>query len=137
MADRTVTRSIECDAPPKSLLETLRHPENIPRWAREFADKLEKRGGSMYTATKEGKLFNLRAFVELSSCSVGSLREIGPGEEGGAFIRILPCPGGGSVVVPVPLSATRDRVNEILGGELTNLVQLVAAVDDRNVSDKA
>lgn len=127
MSDRKVTQSIESDDPPESLLEILQHPENIPRWAPRFADTVEKDAGPTYTATKNGNAFRLRASVDLATCSVDYLREIAPGKEGGAFIRVLPRPGGGSVVVmtlPIPPTATRDSVSGILSEELSKLVEL-------------
>src|SRR5450631_2276530 len=64
----------------------------------------------------------------LDAGTVDYLREIAPGGEGGAYIRAIPRPGGGSVVVmtlPLLLDAERTAVAATLRDELNALVSLV------------
>jgi hypothetical protein len=73
--------------------------------------------------------------VSLESRAVDYLRQVAPGREGGAYIRVTPRLGGGSVIVmtlPVPPSADQTAVAATLTRELTALVEQVCAdVADR------
>ncbi|WP_293382947.1 SRPBCC family protein [Phenylobacterium sp.] len=125
---RTVTRAQELEAPEETVFDLLRDPRNIPRWAPNFADMVNLDPASpKYTAAKAGQTFALRLVIAPKARSVDYLREIAPGQEGGAFLRVLPRPGGGSVVVmtvPVPPDGDPENVGEVLRDELDRLAKL-------------
>jgi hypothetical protein len=55
--------------------------------------------------SKDGQVFSIRVEFERSHGIVDYVREIAPGQKGGAFLRVLPRPGGGSVaVMTLPVS---------------------------------
>jgi hypothetical protein len=65
--------------------------------------------------------------VSRDSRTVDYLRELAPGREGGAYIRAVPRPGGGSVVImTLPLLAGVDPADTaaILRDELDALAPL-------------
>ena len=127
MSDRTVTRSIESDVAPGVILSILMDPQMLPKWAPAFADMAEKDEKIGWRVTKDGRVFTLEIVVSRQSGTVDYLREIAPGKKGGAYVRVLPRPNGGSVVVmtlPVPQSTEIERVNALLSQELETLVRL-------------
>jgi hypothetical protein len=128
MAGRTITDSIETDAALAPLLALLENASAIPQWAPAFADHVTSQSDGRFTVTKGPNTFKLRVATERSSGCVDYLREMAPGVEGGAYIRVFPRPQGGSVIVmTVPLGPTSDAeaVGEELRRELENLVKLV------------
>jgi hypothetical protein len=127
MSNRTVTQTIEDDLEPDAILAVLMDPQLIPRWAPVFADEVERAGSDDWQMTKNGKTFVMQMAASASSRTVDYLREIAPGRRGGAYIRVLPRPGGGSVVVmtlPIPSDANAERVTSVLVEELKSLVDL-------------
>jgi len=129
MTARTVTQSMETDAPPQMVLNILQIASGIPRWAPAFADLSLPQPDGSYIVTKGSSTFRLRVAVERSSGCVDYLREMGPGVEGGAYIRPFPRPQGGSVIVmTVPLGPTSDAntVSEELLSELGQLAELIS-----------
>ncbi|MHB1582753.1 MAG: SRPBCC family protein [Acidimicrobiales bacterium] len=124
MDRRTETQSIESDAGPEAVVALLAQPSLIPEWAPAFADAVigEERPG--WRAIKDGREFDVRVVVNRDTRTVDYLREVAPGREGGAYIRVVPRPGGGSVVImtlplvagvdPADTSATlRDELNAL------------------------
>ena len=77
----------------------LTDPRRIPDWAPAFADLVTEYNQSGWRALKSGRTFALRVVMKQDAGTVDYLREIAPGREGGAYIRVIPRPGGGSVVV--------------------------------------
>ena len=70
----------------------------------------------------------MRVVTKLNAGTVDYLRKIAPGREGGAYMRAIPRPGGGSVVVmtlPLLPDAERTAVAATLRDELNALVSLV------------
>ncbi len=129
VAIRTVTRSIETDAEPGDLLDLLADGRRIPEWAPAFADRVERDGENGWRVTKDGSDFALEVVAGRSGGTVDYLREIAPGRKGGAYLRVLPRPGGGSVVVmtlPVVAGRTAEGVAAVLNEELPSLVRLAA-----------
>ena len=124
---RTVTQSAETDVQPDAMLAILMDPRNIPRWAPAFADAIEADGQNGWRVRKDGSAFSLQVVAAQSSRTVDYLREIVSGKQGGAYLRVLPRPGGGSVVVmtlPVPAGANAGTVSAILSQELEALIDL-------------
>lgn len=127
MAARTMTGAMETDAEPERILAILKDPGRIPEWASNFADRIEPAGNNAWTVTKDGAEFRIRVVVGDASRTVDYLRPVAPDREGGAFLRVLARPGGGSVVVmtlPVPPGADAGRVGVVLYQELEALVRL-------------
>ena len=99
----------------------------LPAWAPAFADAVTSEGGSRWRAVKDGRDFELRTAVNLDAGTVDYLREIAPGREGGAYLRVVPRPGGGSVVImtlPVQPGADPAAVASTLENELSALRNL-------------
>ena len=127
MADRTVTRAIETDVEADVILAILKDPRLIPRWAPAFADTVEVDTKNGWRVVKDDAAFSLELVISPSSRTVDYLREIAPGKRGGAYIRVLQRPGGGSVVVmtlPVAGGANVEAVTSVLTQELKQLVAL-------------
>ena len=130
MPDQNITRSIESDAAPSRILQILENPKRLPEWAPAFADKIERDRANQYKVTKNGAAFALEMSVERTSRTVDYVREIAPGQKGGAFIRVLPRPCGGSVVVmtlQLPANANPDQAAATLQQELPSLLRLLPA----------
>lgn len=126
----TVSSSIETDASPESVLQVLSNPRRIPEWAPGFADRVEANEGGCWSVTKGDKAFPLEVVVFGPARTVDYLREVSPGKKGGAFLRVLPRPRGGSVVVmtlPVPQGASTEETARILDEELQGLTKLCAS----------
>jgi hypothetical protein len=127
MPARTVTRSTETDREPDAILKVLMDPRRIPRWAPLFADAIEVDAQGGWQVSKDGSVFNLKVVIAQPSRTVDYLREVAPGKEGGAYLRVLQRPGGGSVVVmtlPIPAGVDAETVDRIINEELGNLVSL-------------
>jgi len=124
---RTVTRSIETEAAVDDVVAILRDAHKIPAWAPVFADSVEAEAEGRWRITKDGSSFEMEMVVEPSSRTIDYLREMGPGKKAGAYIRVLPRPGDGSVVVmtvPVAPGVEPKEVAEVLEQELSALVAL-------------
>jgi len=124
---RTVTQGAETDAQPDAMLAILMDPRHIPQWAPAFADAVEADGQDGWRVRKDGSAFPFKVVAAQSSRTVDYLREIASGKQGGAYLRVLPRPGGGSVVVmtlPVPAGVNAETVSEILSQELKALIDL-------------
>jgi hypothetical protein len=129
--DRTRTSSIETAADPLSVVVLLADASRIPGWAPAFADTVRCEHGPLWRAVKDGRDFAFRTAVKPDTGTVDYLREIAPGREGGAYLRVLPRPGGGSVVVmtlPVPPGADPAAVASTLDDELAALKDLAEGV---------
>lgn len=127
-AARTETQSIESRAPVTAVFALLGDPRRIPEWAPAFADEIHDDPYSEWQATKDGQVFALRVATNPDAGTVDYLRQVAPGQEGGAYLRIIPRPGGGSVItMTVPLLPGVDPANTAatLAGELAALVSLV------------
>jgi hypothetical protein len=125
---RTETRAIEANVDPTAVVAVLADGRRAPEWAPGFADQVEGDGQSGWTVTKDGERFGLRIVVDETAGTVDYLRAIAPGEEGGAYLRATPRPGGGSVVtinVPVGPNADAATVGATIEAELEAIVGLV------------
>ncbi len=128
MSRQTVTRAIESDIEPERIYSNLANAFLIPQWAPVFADKVDHADGNAFRVIKGSDVFNLQLIANESSLTVDYLRDMAGGKRGGAYIRVMPQPSGGSVIVmTVPLgpNATPDQVAEGLEQELEALIKLV------------
>ncbi len=126
--NRTETQSIESDAEPTAVVALLADPTRIPDWAPAFADAVTRDDHSDWLATKSGQGFTVRVVTQRDAGTVDYLREIAPGQEGGAFLRVVPRPGGGSVVImtlPLAPGAEQAATAATLRDELKALTNLV------------
>lgn len=124
---RTVTRSVETDPSPELVLQFLSDPQRIPQWASGFADRVDADGGGGWRVTKGDKTFSLEVVASVPAGTVDYLRQITPDQKGGAFLRVLPRPRGGCVIVmtlPVVPGATVEETTTILDQELQALTKL-------------
>jgi Polyketide cyclase / dehydrase and lipid transport len=125
---RTETQSIESVAEPDAVVAFLADPRHLPDWAPAFADTITEDATSGWKATKDGRDFSLRVRVNEDSHTVDYLRRTGPGREGGAFLRAVPRPGGGSVIVmtlPLLPDVEAADIAATLTNELNGLVRLL------------
>jgi hypothetical protein len=124
---RTVTDSIESRTDPAILVALLADPRRSPEWAPGFADAVTGDDHSGWRATKDGRDFTFRVVARPDAGTVDYLREIAPGAEAGAYIRVMPRPGGGSVVVmtlPVAPDVAPAATAAIVRDELAALVSV-------------
>lgn len=127
MTQQTETGSQESDAEPDRLFAVLADPMRLPQWAPGFADEVTGSAAAGWQRIKDGGTFPVRVAADPLRRTVDFLREVAPGRDGGAYLRILPRPLGGSVVVmtlPVPGGADPRAVAAILRDELARLVRL-------------
>jgi hypothetical protein len=130
MNPRSVTQSIEADVDPGTIFELLADPRYIPDWAPNFADEVTEDEGSGWRVRKNGEVFSIRIVAATATRTVDYLREIVPGREGGAYTRVVPRLGGGSVIVmtlPVPPGGDAEIVTAVLKDELAALARLSSA----------
>ena len=123
----TVTLGVEIQAEPDAVLALVRDAGRIPAWAPLFADQVVHEADDRWTASKDGRAFALRVAVNAEVRCVDYLRQVAPGKEGGAYLRVLPRPSGGAVVVmtlPVVGGATPEQLNDVLKDELEALARL-------------
>lgn len=130
MSIQTVTRAVESDVEPDQLYRFLAEVTNIPRWAPVFADSVERVNDAQYRVTKNGETFTLEVFLHPSAHAVDYLRQMSQGRRGGAYIRVMPRPLGGSTItmtVPIGPSATEAAIGKTLDQELADVIRLVLA----------
>jgi hypothetical protein len=128
MSSQTVTRAIECNAAPQLIYAKLADAFLIPQWAPVFADTVEHVQGASFRVTKGNDRFNVDVVLNESSLTVDYLREMTGGKRGGAYIRVIPRPVGGSAItmtVPVGQGSTPTQVSAVLEEELEALIKLV------------
>jgi hypothetical protein len=126
-AARTVTQTIETEQALADVVALLANATHIPRWASGFADSVSGDPGSGWQVAKDGRTFALRVAVNEEAGTVDYLRQISPGREGGAYIRVVPRPTGGSVIImTLPLQPDVDVADTAatLRQELKALVSL-------------
>jgi hypothetical protein len=127
MASQTITRAAECEIEPGKLYRVLAQVENIPKWAPVFADSVERMDDTHYNLNKSGKSFKVELFLHPSAQAVDYLREMAGGAKGGAFIRVMPRPlGGSTVVMTVPMGPGAEEAvqGKELEQELAALIEL-------------
>jgi hypothetical protein len=126
---RTDTQSIECEASPAQVVGVLADATRLREWAPGFVDRVTGDARSGWLATKDGRDFALRVVVDEMAGTVDFLREVAPGREGGAYLRTVPRPGSGSVIImTLPRLPGVDPVDTAvtLTQELEAIVALVA-----------
>lgn len=126
---RVVTVGVECAADRTRVLQLLRDPRRLPDWAPPFADAVEPIGEGGWRVTKGGAAFDLWVDVHPDAGTVDFLRRLDSGGEGGAFLRVMPRPGGGSVIsmtAPVPAGGDPAQVATELRAELLALAGLAS-----------
>ncbi len=98
MHSRTQTQSMETDADPQSIVALLADPTRILDWAPAFADTITGDDQTGWHGTRGGQDFAFRVVTHPDAGTADYLREIAPDRQGGAYLRAVPRPGGGSVV---------------------------------------
>ncbi|MGN6621801.1 MAG: hypothetical protein ACTHKR_12160 [Sphingomonas sp.] len=127
---RTVTVAIEIDHEPASVFRLASTVTYLPQWAPEFADRVTKGAGDDWIITKGDSQFSIHVEADPTRGTIDFLREVAPGQVGGAYLRVMPRPGGGSVVamtLPVPPSGSANKVVAVAKRELLALSALVVS----------
>jgi hypothetical protein len=128
MPSQTVTRTIESEIEPQRIYAKLTDVQAIPLWAPVFADKVEHVDGITYRITKDGKPFDIELHTNDSARTVDYLRNMADGRRGGAYLRVMERPLGGSVAVmtvPVAPNTTPEQVAAVVEQELQALLKLL------------
>jgi hypothetical protein len=127
MPTQTVTRAVESDSEPIEIYKVLAEANNIPKWAPVFADAIERIDNTHYWVTKNNATFNLELFLHPSAGTVDYIREMPNNKRGGAYIRVIPRPLGGStttMTVPIGPNTNESDVGRTLEQELAELIRL-------------
>lgn len=127
---QTVTHAAESDLDPEKLYRVLAEAGNIPKWAPVFADAIERVDNAHYRVSKNGDNFSLEVFEHPSARAVDYIREMSGGRRGGAYIRVMPRPLGGSTIaitVPIGPDTTETAAAKILEQELDDLIRIASA----------
>lgn len=128
----TVTASIETGATPAQVLDVLADASHLRQWAPGFADAVTGDAETGWCVTKDDRSFPLRVVVNDRAGTVDYLRDLAPGRVGGAYLRAIPSPQGGSVTtmtMPVlPELGLADSA-AVLQSEIANLGQLLSSLD--------
>jgi hypothetical protein len=116
------------------IYNVLADVSNIPEWAPVFANAIERLDDTHYRVTKNAETFNMELFLHPSAGAVDYIREMPNNKRGGAHIRVIPRPLGGSAItitVPIGPNTNESDVARTLEQELTQLVQLARAPSSR------
>ena len=127
MPNQTITRSAESDVKPVEIYNVLAEVSNIPKWAPVFADTIECIDDTHYRVTKNGTGFNLEVVLHPSAGTVDYIREMAENRRGGAYIRVIPRPRGGSTItitLPIGPGSNESDVADVLEQEISALVHL-------------
>jgi hypothetical protein len=124
---QSATRSIETDVSPDAIMALLVDPTLLPSWAPAFAGSVADAGQGRWRVRKGERDFSIEVAVNQQSRTVDYLREVAPGRKGGAYLRVLPLPSGGSAITmtaPIPAVESRESVVALLDQELEALTRL-------------
>ena len=130
MPTQTVTRTVESDSQPIDIYNVLAEVRNLPKWAPVFADAVEHIDDTHYRVTKNGETFKIEVLLNPPACTVDYIREMANNKRGGAYIRVIPRPlGGSTIIMTVPLGPNTNEsdVARALEQELAELVRLAGA----------
>lgn len=101
-------------------VDVILQPDAAAGFLSDAMERLDKIG---WRVSKADGSFDLRVVVDRTNGCVDHPREIAPGQEGGADLRVLPAPGGHGSVVAIRPGQERDTVEWILAAELEALIQ--------------
>ena len=126
---RTKTQSIDTGVDPDRVFKVLADPRHLPQWAPGFADEIAGDAQEGWQVLKNGRTFPIRLVIAdpaQSERTVQYLREIAPGREAGAVIRILPRETGSMIMMTLPVApgADPESVAAIIREELQSLVRI-------------
>lgn len=127
MPTQTVTRTIESSSEPIEIYNVLAKVSNIPKWAPVFADAVEHIDDTHHRVTKNGETFKMELILHPSAGAVDYIREMPNNRRGGAYIRVMPRPLGGSAIamtVPIGPNSNESAVAATLEQELAELIRL-------------
>ena len=127
MLNQTVTRTADSDVESFDIYNVLAEISNIPKWAPVFADAIERVDDTHYRVTKSGTGFDLEVFLHPSAGTVDYIRKMADNRRGGAYIRVIPRPRGGSTItitLPIGPDSNESDVADVLEQEISALVHL-------------
>jgi Polyketide cyclase / dehydrase and lipid transport len=125
----TVTDAVECGADVAAMLAVLGDPTRLPQWAPGFADQVHGDHASGWTAVRDGRAFDIVVAVNERAGTVDYLRRLAPDRMGGAYLRVIPAPDGGTVItmtLPLLDGVPGADTRATLRAELAALVLLGA-----------
>jgi hypothetical protein len=123
---RSETGSIESGADREAVLAVLEDGTRVPEWAPAFAD-VAVPDGARWRGTKNGSDFSFRVAYEPTAGTADYVREVVPGAENGAYIRVVPRLGGGCVIsmtLPLRPGVAPSELRETLAAELAAIARL-------------
>jgi len=123
---KTATLALETTAEPQAVWRIVSEPKRLPEWASAFTDTAERQADGRWRLSKHGQAFVVRVVTHAPSRAIDFLRPLPSGGEGGAYVRVVDRPGGGSVVImtaPDPAGGAA----RILEEELSALIRLAEA----------
>jgi hypothetical protein len=126
--DRTASGSIESDAARELVVDLLVDASRIPEWAPAFADTVA-RDGEAWRATMGQSEFTFSVVAVSAAGTVDFIRELAPGQLGGAYLRVVPRPRGGCVItmtLPVRPGTDPAATRATLTAELIALEALAS-----------
>ena len=112
----------------EELFTVLAAAENIPEWAPLFADEARLQADGSYLVTKNNVTFSMQTIANQAAGTVDYLTILPEGSVRGAYLRVVPLPQDGSIIVmtvPVLAGKSSEEVGTILTQELTRLLHLV------------
>jgi hypothetical protein len=124
----TVTESVELESQTDAVFLFTSNASHIPAWAPNFAPRISQLSENVWNVDGPQGNFLLQVTADQRSGTIDFTREVRPGVNGGAYLRVIPKAGGGSVVTmtaPIPSGSTQERVRAILCSELQTLRRLV------------
>ena len=136
MSRQTVTGTAESDCAPTAFYSVLAEANNIPKWASAFADSITRVDDTHHTITKSSVAFEMEVVANESAVTVDYIRQLPSGKRGGAYIRVMPRPAGGSVItmtLPIGPNANEPDITKVLEQELLDLIQLVQSSSGNSI----
>lgn len=94
---RADTKTVAIDANPKKVVNFLRDPQNLPRWAVGFAKSVREEGGGWYVETGNGEM-GIRIDADEIRGTVDFWLTPAPGVEVLAASRVIPRGDGSEYV---------------------------------------
>ncbi len=115
---RTDTQTITLPAPPAEVIDFVADPENLPRWAIGFAQKIRQQDDEWVVTTPQGEVA-VRIETDRSRGTVDYVMSPAPGVELTAYSRVLPN-GDGAELVFTQLQAP-DMPDQVFEGQIEAL----------------
>jgi hypothetical protein len=116
------TETVSIDAPPAAVMAIIGDPEQLPRWAPQFARSVRRDGEHWVVTNGDGELtVRIRVVGEL-----GTVDYLALGAEVGAFSRVVPAGRGSEFTftiafAPDATEEQRDGQRAVIASELATV----------------